>query len=276
MASYQLIAEGISATVNPEKGAKLYLVSYSESTDAKKMVVFNTKQTATIKEIIPGIEKYAWSPCIWQGGRRLKSKFIESYFCVLDFDDGLWTVDNAIDFLTTNNLAGIVGTTKSHQLSKGGGDPQDRFRLVIPWLNPITDLATYEQNMKRVIKNIATDLEPADRACSDGARFFWPCRKVVYYRPGKKLSWLPFQKPKPSPRRAQALRRDTFAKLVPTWMRQQLQSGIIEGTRNKTAYVFAKRLKERGFTCSEAYDELSRYITLDDTELSRTISSAYK
>jgi len=251
-----------------------YLISYSESTDEKKMIRFHQKETASIKAIIPGIERFAWSPCVWRGGRRLKSHFIESYFCVLDFDDGLWTVANAIEFLETNNLAGIVGTTRSHKIEKNGKPAVDRFRLVIPWKNPITDLATYEQNMKRVIASLGVKV--ADRACSDGARFFWPCKEVIHYRPGAKLGWLPFKAATPSKRQQVAIRRDKDARLVPTWMRKVLENGIVEGTRNQTAYVFSKRLRERGFTQSETYDELSRYISLDDTELTRTISSAFK
>lgn len=207
------------------------------------------------------ILSYAWSPIVWASGHRLRKNFQFSDLCALDFDDGSWSVQDAIDALETRDLAGIIGTTKSHT------PEAPRFRLVMPWDGRIIDARVYEQNMKRLTEHM-----PADKAAKDAARFFWPCKEIVYYRPGARLSWLPYTAPTPKPKPPKAL---VDARLTPFWLEKTLKTRGYEGNRNSLVYWCAKRLKDLGFSRDEAETLISPHISLDGSELSRTVLSAF-
>lgn len=228
---------------------------------------FSTMETGSLDEIARQMLLSAWSPIVWDGGRRAKAWFSYSDFCALDFDNGEWSTDDAAAMLTKNGMAGIVGTTRSHRLVKDGQPACDRFRIVMPWETRLHDRAAYEQNMARLMTHM-----PADRACKDGGRFFWPCGHIVFIQDGAPLAWKPFTKPKPS-RTAMV---DMQLHRVPDWMRAELECGVPIGGRNKTAFRFAIKLKERGFSQDEALGILSCGIDLDRSELAGAISNAFK
>lgn len=239
------------------------IISYSPSTDPRRMLNFQRTDVRSLSEAQQYILKYAWSPCVWDGNIRAKSRFAFSDFCALDFDDGKWNIQDAASMLTQNNLCGFVGTTKSHGVDKGGVTC-DRFRIVMPWASRITCAKTYEQNMARLVEHM-----PADRAAKDAARFFWACTAVVFYRPGVKLDWVPLKTALPK------YRELTKHRIVPPGILTKLRA-TGAGNRNNMVYWTAKRLKECGLSVDEAEKVIADNIALDRVELARSVLSAFQ
>lgn len=113
-----------------------------------------------------------WAGICWRGGRRKEAEFIFSDVCVMDFDDGQMTLDEAVKTFT--DCEHWIGTTRSHQKAKGDRAPCDRFRVAIPWVSRIDDLRTYKFNMIEMTKRY-----PVDPQCKDAARLFYPCVELV-------------------------------------------------------------------------------------------------
>jgi len=234
--------------------------------DASKYNYFQPTTCRTVDDVAHAITNNVWSPCVWDGGKRLKKKFIHSDLAAFDFDSGVWTLDDAIDFAANITASwAIIGTTKSHQREKMGLTC-DRFRLVLRWSKRILDRNQYEQNVARLARAL-----PADRATVDAGRLFFPCVNIVYSQPGLSIKPLPYT-------HATATRKTTVLKNrddVPPWMITELNSGIDPGCRNRTAFRYALHLKDRGLDEARTFDILSS-ISLPENELKTTIRSAYR
>jgi hypothetical protein len=188
-----------------------------------------------------GISQYVWSPCVWKDGRRLQDNFIGADWAALDFDSGEMTLAEAQSRFC--DMMHIIGTTKSHQIGKGGHSPCDRFRVLLRFDKRITDLRVYRWAMHRLL-----DAYPeADSACKDGARFFYPCKDIVQIETDGFREEVDFKVPDwfGQPPAYQMLRE---AGIIPTWTRQLLTGLIPEGQRNVTIYRMAKDLTFVGFS----------------------------
>ena len=117
------------------------------------------------------ITSRVWSPACFAGGVRLEKNFLGAHICALDFDAPNTPLDCAIQQF--KNYSHIIGTTKSHQKEKNGVTC-DRYRVVLWFDRLATDLAEYKHNMTLQISTYY-----ADKACKDGARFFFPCKEIV-------------------------------------------------------------------------------------------------
>lgn len=232
-------------------------------------VQFKEAKAGDVKALRSLLTSYAWSPCVWKGGYRAKSNFLYSDFCALDFDDGRWTIQDATAQLKEDRLEGLIGTTRSHGLPKGEKPACDRFRVIIPWHARVTDLATYEQNMARLCGML-----PVDRACKDGARFFFPCREIVHVSWGNGIVWAPYKKPEP-PKPREYDRDVARAGIVPPWLDGELKN-IREGERNAKCYRFAIRLKERHWTPERVVDLFATYVSLPRDEIERLVRNAWR
>jgi hypothetical protein len=150
----------------------------------------------------------------------------------------------------------IIGTTKSHQVQKKGKPAKDRFRIIVPWSEPITDAATYSYNVELLIRRYN-----ADETCSDAARFFWPCRTIVHVEDSGYLQ--PVQ-PFARPERLQVdqaqlaeLRRDIFGKDLPQWIARFVRKGELPrspklmGSRKWACNAAARQLKSLGWKATE-------------------------
>ena len=124
-------------------------------------------------QLITTVCQTPWSSCVWRGGVRLKENFLQASLCVLDFDDGIMTLENAVNnyFCDTTH---IIGTTKHHGIEKNGKAACDRFRVVIPFNKVIKSEPHYKYNMTYYI-----DQYDCDTACKDGGRYFAPCTDIV-------------------------------------------------------------------------------------------------
>lgn len=126
--------------------------------------------------------EYAWSPICWSPRERKGDNFAAALWCALDFDSGEYTLERALDDVTSAGLMHVIGTTKSHGLEKGGDSPQgqpapacDRFRLLLRFERVVTDRKLFERAMRAAMETFPH----ADKSCKDAARFYFPCKEIV-------------------------------------------------------------------------------------------------
>lgn len=230
-------------------------------------------------------ENFVWSPIVWQGGERKKANFLYADFCALDFDTGELTLEQAK--LNYSDMEHLIGPSLNHQREKGG-KTCDRFRVVMRFEKRITDLRTYHWNMREIVAK-----QECDMACTDGGRFYKPCRSIAQVVVGPDLyrvavdenvpdSFEPHDLPRNVLRRA--VLNDAYRKagIPPKWAVTQLRSLIPVGKRNDTIHRIAKDLIRAGFEPGQVYDEIVRSETyktmkigLDlQKEIEDTITSA--
>lgn len=184
-----------------------------------------------------------WSPITWTNGYRAKENYQQCEYAVLDFDNGLMTIDAMKKECEDYGLWYILATTKSHQIDKvsksGKVEPAcDRFRLVLKAKHSCPDRELYEYNMRLFAK-----YWPCDPSCVDGGRFFWPCKDIVAHSPGQKVPWLPFEDDYEHEhdrfqRAHEKLAAMGAAGVMPPWVEALLKgrSATAIGERHKTCY----------------------------------------
>jgi len=194
---------------------------------------------------------FVWSPVIYTDEHRREKSFLQSEVLALDFDNGM-SLDAAVRKFST--FRHIIGTTKSH------GIAGDRFRVLLFFTNPITCLDTFKNTMR-----IYTDLHGADKACKDGARFFYPCKEVVSVGEGQ-LVWPEIKK---TPQVAQPLRKP------PSLMQLIDVRPAREGMRNRCAFAAACKFFRAGLSDEEVYARVSIVSNgLPQEEISKVMASA--
>ena len=137
----------------------------------------------TVKYLEKCICRTIWSPIKYREGIRLESHFLGAMVCALDFDGPDTPLSWARE--TFKDYDVIIGTTKSHQKQKNG-IVCDRYRVLLWFKEPITELALYKHNMVLLINK-----HGADKSCKDGARFFFPCVEIVESHGGAMLDIKP-------------------------------------------------------------------------------------
>lgn len=224
------------------------MISYHpEMSDAKTPWVyargFKTVDTVDMERIAKGIVRFVWSGIVWRDGRRRTDDFLFADFAVFDFDSPAYPLAQALeDFVDCRH---VIGTTKSHQKAKGRQLPCDRFRVVIPFDQRIEVLEDYQYTMR-----LLTQRFDMDRACVDGARYFFPCKDIVsvgtdgYAQEAHRNPRQRIQSP------------SAQAGFVPTWAVCVLKSVIPEGERNLTVYRVAKDLIRGGWTEAEVTEAI--------------------
>ncbi len=226
--------------------------------EAYKHIWFDTRDPVTRSNFAKLITSKVWSPCVW-GGKRLKRNFISCHYLTLDFDEG-FTLAQAEKWLQTNNFAGILGTSKSHQKDKvtpsGKVQPAcDRFRLVVPFTKALTDLDEYEINMAAVMESL-----PCDPSCKDGARFFYPCKEIVFSQQGghypplseEEIFSLKEQKRKHLELIVSNSEVQREKSVIPSWVHEILKYGVDESdSRHQYAYKIGATLENLGYAEAE-------------------------
>jgi hypothetical protein len=213
--------------------------------------------------------RWHWSPILWRDNIRLSDNFESCRLCVLDFDDGAVSVDAAIKALKELGYWFIIGTTKSHQISKGDLPPCDRFRLILRFESEITDAEHYKQQMIRVAR-----LWPCDKGALDAARKYAPCREIIASQAGEALKVSDKEAPK-----ERWVNRDYFIgeKKIPQWIKDILTQGIAPGQRNRTLFRVCKNLQKYGFEFSETLAIVSEAnIDLPKFEIETVVKSAFR
>lgn len=194
---------------------------------------------------------HVWAPIIYSDGYRREKSFLQSEILALDFDNGM-SLDGAVRKFAP--FRHIIGTTKSH------GVKGDRFRVLLFFTNPITCLDTFKNTMR-----IYTELHGADKACKDGARFFFPCKEIVSVADGQ-LVW-------PEVQKTPQVVRPTFK---PTSIMNLLDvKPAREGMRNRCSFAAACKLYRAGLSDEEVYERVSVVSNrLPREELNKILASA--
>lgn len=213
---------------------------------------------------------YVWSPCVWRWGKRKQSNFIGALWCVMDFDDGDMSLDQAVR--TWQDMTHVIGTTKSHQQLKNG-HVCDRFRVAIRWKDPITDLRRYRYNMVKF-----TNKYPCDTSCRDAARFFFPCKEIVSVGEGfaeDVTMEVPERFEKPD---LEMYRAFAEAHITPLHIMHTLKNKPPPGKRNVTVYGLGKDLARLGKTLAECVAIIEQFqtVNLSEDDYYNTLISGHK
>lgn len=181
-------------------------------------------------------------PGVFRRGHRHENNFDHAEWIGLDFDEGM-TLDEACrDF---QPYVHVIGTTKSHQAQKGTKPPCDRFRVMLKIGRPV-NLDEY----RRIARDLMGKYPQADRACKDGARFFFPCVEIVSEGHNGKVLTVP----KPEPELPKVKREARVGKPCPGFIAQEIYSEVPEGQKNNTCFRFAAWLIEnRDWTEEEVF-----------------------
>lgn len=213
-----------------------------------------------MKYLERAITKHVWSPNVFKGGHRLEQNFLGSYICALDFDAPYTPLECAIEEF--KDYSHIIGTTKSHQKEKNGV-VCDRYRVVLWWDKLITDLPLYKHNIA-----LKTHEYYADKACKDGARFFFPCVDIVSSNGNGKL--VPVETLDVAPQKI--LKHHTRQK--PSYFGIRDTPAPV-GTRNKAVFAAACEMIRRGMDIRLHMNALRTISNgLDENEFAKSIRSA--
>lgn len=194
------------------------------------------------ERIALGVSRFPWSGIQWYRGERHQKNFGRAAWCVLDFDDSALTLEQACKIFCDS--VHIIGTTKSHQIDKGG-IICDRFRVALKFHQPIEDLETYRATMRYYISKY-----DADPACVDGARFFWPCTAIISVN----AEGYTQETILPTPREPVDYSAFRAEKDIPRWIQGLFLYGCPDLKRNTTCYRIGANLIQCGFSEDEIVD----------------------
>ena len=212
--------------------------------------------------------RFAWSPNQWlDGGRRRQSSWTRALYCVLDFDDGVMTLDQAK--MSFADCIHIIGTTRSHQRPKGDLPACDRFRVLLRFQRPIEDLKEFRASQAFWIGRFGSD-----ESCIDGARFYWPCTSIVSIQTDGDTVEVIQPIVRKSTRNYDAYRS---ARVIPAHMHPTLRRGAEAGERNSTCFRLAAELTRCGFDGEQVFSIIDRSpIALSPDEKRRAVANGIK
>lgn len=232
--------------------------------DGKKSSAIVTAEAPLTPELVA---KEAWSPTRYTKPRRAKSNFLEAQAIGLDIDEKI-TLAQAIEQLAGYEC--IVGTTENHQKVKNAGTSSekpacDRFRVILPLSEPVYSVEDFVATLEAAASLLKL---PFDEQAKDAARWFIPCRQVVYVGKGRRVSptaqvkSLVVSRPAPAVTGARGqLSRSTLEFLV-----NYKETG---GEWHRPFIKAAMDFKEQGYTEEEAASRLataSPHGALDETD----------
>jgi len=203
---------------------------------------FKVHRCTSFSDVSRAALKCVWSGIVWKDGVRAQSSFDYSSLCVLDFDSGI-SIQRAIELFS--KYCCIIGTTKSHT------EENPRLRVIIPWELEIRVLELYKYNMKHIIDMVGSDV-----ACKDGARFFYPCKEIVF----SNMSGYPLLIRREIPNRDIYLdHKQNVANMrgLPHWVNEFLFNGNHYGKgRNNTCFAVSIFLMELNYSKDEIIGKL--------------------
>lgn len=229
------------------------------------------------------VQERAWAPIRWRLGACLSENFIDSHWMALDFDETDYTLAQALG--DWSDSVHVIGTTKSHGIPKDKKPAKDRFRIIVPWAEPILCAKTYAYNLERLIAS-----HGADATCSDPARFFWPCREIISVN---RSGYLQPVKPYAEPERLAVnseqlaeLRRDVFGRALPVWIADFVNRGKLppfqklNGSRKWACFAAAAKLRDLGWQVGDTANLIHAApfdrANFDDDEIDAAVKSAFK
>ncbi len=184
------------------------------------------------------MRRKVWSPCVWRDGERREANFSLADWCVLDFDDPVVTLDEALNLFC--DRVHVIGTTKSHRKEKNGV-VCDRFRVAIPFERRIDETYAFKWNMRQVVEKYS-----ADPQCIDAARFYWPCNEIVSIEAEGYRQDVRDAPPAPPPD-TEALERIRTSPISRA-TRRLMDVGADAGKRNHQCFLAALELYRKGYS----------------------------
>lgn len=221
--------------------------------------------------------RFTWTPGVFKDGIRRKENFLWSDFVAFDVDnmgEEIYSLEQAKKDWCDSIV--VIGTSRSHQVSKRGQPPRDRFRIITKWEYRITDAATYEASYRAVL-----DRFPAfDRACADAAHCFFPHKIAFFNSEGFCESVIAAEK-EPHAHIGRSIREYMKERSfkIPNHVNDFIKRGIIFGDgRNQSVYVSTLELLNFGMDpekvlellCDSPFDRQE----FSNAELTRTYLSA--
>jgi len=214
------------------------------------------------RENLECITSNVWSAILWAGGARQESNFSYCEYAVLDYDEGVTLLEAREMF---QNFKCVIGTTKSHGIAKQKTETShakpacDRFRVIIPFTEPIYDLDIYRYNMMILTQKYKSDPQPID-----GGRIWQPCRGIVFARAtGATINVL-----KDVPEKYTTVyKNEKIVEYTNTWkakmdypprVKSTLRGCFMPGTRNKELFFTACFLLNTGNSLHETKKMLER------------------
>ncbi len=235
---------------------------------------FQSVDTDDPNRIAKCMTKFIWSPIKWVDGSRKEANFELCNWLVFDFDTPEMTLAEAQNAFC--DCIHVIGTTRNHQKEKNG-IVCDRFRVAMIFARAITDLRVYRYTMHKLMENY-----PVDRACKDGARFFFPCKEIISVQTEGFSADLYEQVPE-NFERYNPKKWDTYRDngVMPPMVAWFLRTKVPEGQRNKEAFKVACDLLDYGMEGEEIFSLLARSPTYEgrmdakiEKELHGTVTSA--
>lgn len=178
---------------------------------------------------------------------RNNESFQQIDLLVLDIDDGMTIEEAKIKFA---EYSAIIGTSKSHQKIKNKGKSNekaacDRFRVIIPLEGIIDKAEDYLETWLQAQKS----WPQIDTACKDLARFYYPCKEIIWTNSGK--SW-PIFKGKKFTEKAEVFPHNKeLGELRPDTLKF-ITFGAKDGEWHKSLVTALYDLKQCGYSKEEA------------------------
>jgi hypothetical protein len=252
---------------------------------------FTARGVKTLTEMSELCLDHNFSPAIFKGGKRSLANFEIAYCIGLDIDnDGkmkpggkvatpLMTIEEAKEAF--KDYTHLILPSRSHQKDKPGEGIRDRFRVILFFSEPITDLDTFYATW-----HWCHEKWPAiDHQCKDPSRGYFAHSAVASVRGGglRITPVLPAPKePKADPVDVFSLPPGSRGKLSKATL-QLLSTGPEKGNRNGDTYKAAKDFQQNLYTLEEASEQIVASLHQNGTiardfteqEVLQTIRSAF-
>ena len=235
----------------------------------------------TVGDLARVICHYTWSPIIFNEEHRKAKNFLYADLCVLDIDNDkpelpICTIDDIKREFCDCKL--IIGTTKSHQISKNGKPPQDRFRVILQFDRRVTCRGEYQATMAAMMRLF----DFLDDSCKDAGRQFFPCKQIVHVQgEGETIPISASTAPK-TPRQAALERSLCATRNLPKHLVKFLETGVTFGRgRHDSIFQSAKYLVLKGISIEQCIEIIkqSPFDQITDwksDEITETVEWVYK
>ena len=228
-----------------------------------------------VSRIAVCMRQFAWSQSVFKDGYRSAANFTHADWLALDFDSPDLTLKEAVRIFCDS--VHVIGTTRSHQAEKNGVTC-DRYRVLLRPERRILAAADYTATVRSLAKKY-----PIDRAATDAARHWFPCREIVSVEPdGYEIE---VERGKTDAQIA-AERHFAAAKLkrtgrLPRWLDRFLTDGVVCGVgRNQTIYAATIEMRQLGMGRDEIIARIkgSPFPRGDfsETEIEATVHSGFR
>lgn len=156
------------------------LISLAKNDGNPNFKYFDHCEEIDFEDLPEKISNHKWSPHSFEENRRSGDTFIgSSRLLVFDVDCGL-SLDEAIKRVKQTPFSCVIGTTRNHQIPKNNEPARDRFRVIFKSNKDITN----KEVLVATLDSLSEIIPRRDTSCDDVARFFFPCKDIVFTQTG--------------------------------------------------------------------------------------------